>query len=116
MKTKASTITLATVITTWTLPFNFKDRWELNTGLSHYFYPDFENNNQLILWDARVAVNLLESKRLQVYLSGKDLLNQNTGINQYYLQNIYEQEVTQTLARYFMVGFKYAFQKLGAEI
>lgn len=91
-----------------------KTRWEISAGANHYFYPNFETNNQLLLIDAGLALNLLESRKLQVYLTGKDLLNQNTGISQYYQQNIYEQEITQTLARYFMLGVKYSFQRLGA--
>ena len=94
---------------------NLKDRWVFNAHVSHYFYPDFETNSQFVLLDARIACNLLKSRKLQIYVSGNDLLNQNTGINQYYLQNIYEEEITQTLARYFMFGVKYAFQKLGAK-
>jgi len=51
-----------------------------------------------------------------VYIYGKDLLNQNTGLSQYYVQNMYEREVTQTLGRYFMLGVKYSFKKLGAKM
>jgi hypothetical protein len=94
--------------------FKIKDRWLFNPQIDHFFYPDFETNNQLVLIDFSVAVNLLESRELQLFVSGKDMLNQNTGLNQYYLQNFYEQEVTQTLGRYFMAGIKYSFKKLGA--
>lgn len=93
--------------------FKIKDRWLINPIINHYFYPGFENNNQLILVDFTVACNFLESRKLQVFASAKDLLNQNTGLNQYYLQNFYEEEVTQTLGRYVMLGIKYSFQSLG---
>jgi hypothetical protein len=96
------------------LKIRLKERWVVSTNINHYFYPDFENNRQQIILDAKIGVNLLKSKKFQLYLAGNDLLNQNTGISQYYLQNIYEEETTTTLARYFMLGFKYSFQKLGA--
>lgn len=92
--------------------YNIKDRWELETDFTHSFFPNFTTNSEIMIWNARVGLNLLKSRKLQVYVSGMDLLNQNTGISQYYLQNIYEQETTQTLARYVMVGMKYSFQKL----
>jgi hypothetical protein len=96
------------------LKLKLKDRWVLSSDINHYFYPDFEVNSQQVILDAKIGVNLTKSRKLQLYLAGYDLLNQNTGINQYYLQNIYEEETTSTLARYFMLGFKYSFQKLGA--
>ena len=89
-----------------------KDRWEFRADMTHYFYPSFTTNNQIMIFNTSLGVNLLKSRKLQVYVAGMDLLNQNTGISQYYAQNIYEQEVTQTLARYVMVGMKYSFQKL----
>ncbi len=92
-----------------------KDRWVINAKAKHFFYPDFDNNNELLLVDFSIGLNLLESRKLQVNLSGKDLLNQNTGISQYYLQNIYEQETTQTLGRYALIGIKYSFQNMGKQ-
>lgn len=91
-----------------------KDRWVITSDINHYFFPDFENNNQQVILDSKIAVNLTKSRKFQIYLAGYDLLNQNTGINQFYFQNIYEEETTTTLARYFMLGIKYSFQKLGA--
>ncbi|MBN4072866.1 TonB-dependent receptor [Crocinitomix catalasitica] len=98
-----------------TLKIRLQDRWVFRADINHYFYPDFDDeNSQQIILDAKIGINLTKSKKLQVYIAGYDLLNQNTGISQYYLQNIYEKETTTTLARYFMLGFKYSFQKLGA--
>ncbi|MCH2233328.1 MAG: outer membrane beta-barrel protein [Crocinitomicaceae bacterium] len=91
-----------------------KDRWEFRADMTHYFYPSFTTNNQIMILNTSLGLNLLESRKLQVFVAGYDLLNQNTGINQYYVQNIYEQELTQTLARYVMLGVKYSFQKLSA--
>lgn len=92
-----------------------KKKWVLNANAKHYFYPGFENNNEQLIVNASIARNLLESKKLQIYVAGFDLLNQNTGINQTYFLNYFEQERTATLARYFMLGVKYSFQKLGGK-
>jgi len=43
------------------------------------------------------------------------LLNQNTGINQAYYLNYFEQERTATLARYFLLGVKFSFNKLAGK-
>lgn len=95
--------------------WKIKDRWELNANAKHYFFPGFESNNEQLIINASAACNFLESRKLQVYVSAFDLLNQNTGINQTYFLNYFEQERTATLARYFLVGVKYAFNKLGAK-
>jgi hypothetical protein len=104
--------------TNWSYFANFtlklKERFEFRTDINHYFYPKFQTNSQQVILNAKIGFNLLESKTLQLFISGRDLLNQNTGISQYYFQNIYEQETTSTLARYFMLGLKYSFQRLGA--
>lgn len=96
------------------LTLKLKDRVEFSSDITHYFYPAFQNNSQQVILNTKLAFNLTKSRKLQLYLAGYDLLNQNTGISQYYFQNIYERETTTTLARYFMVGMKFSFQKMGA--
>ncbi len=97
------------------LTLKAKDKWIFNVNAKHYFYPGFDLNNEQIIMNASIARNLLKSKELQVYVTANDILNQNTGINQSYYLNYFEQERTATLARYFMIGIKYSFQKLGAK-
>lgn len=92
-----------------------KDNWVFNVNAQHQFYPSFDTNNEQLIINGSVARNLLKSKKLQIYLAAFDVLNQNTGINQSYFLNYYEEEQTATLARYFMLGVKYSFQKLGAK-
>ena len=92
-----------------------KDKWIFNINAKHQFFPSFESNNEQVILNASIARNVLKSKKLQIYVAAFDLFNQNTGINQSYFLNYYEQERTTTLARYFMVGLKYSFQKLGAK-
>ncbi|MFD1553216.1 hypothetical protein DNU06_15245 [Putridiphycobacter roseus] len=95
------------------ITYNIKDRWVINGKAKHYFYPDFTTNKQQLIVDFSIGLNLLESRKLQVFVSGNDLLNQNTGLSQSYTQNIYEQQTTLTLGRYGLVGLKYAFERLG---
>lgn len=97
------------------LTVKLKDNWIFNGNLTHHFYPSFTANNEQMILNASVARNFLKSKKLQVYLAAFDLFNQNSGINQSYYLNYYEQERTATLARYAMLGIKYSFQKLGGE-
>lgn len=97
------------------LTLKIKDKWVFKADAKHYFYPSFETNNEQVIVNASIARNFLKSKKLQAYVAVYDLLNQNTGINQSYFLNYYEQQRTATLARYFMVGLKFSFQKLGAK-
>jgi len=97
------------------LTVKLKDKWELKSDVNHFFYPDFEANSQQVIINASIARNLLKSKKLQVYLAANDLLNQNTGINQAYYLNYFEQERTATLARYFLLGVKFSFNKLAGK-
>jgi len=90
-----------------------KDRFVIESKVTHQFYPDFESASDILLWSAKVAANFGEEKKLQVYISANDLLNQNTGFSQYYQLNYYEEMRTATLARFFMVGLKYNFRKMG---
>ncbi|NOQ70592.1 MAG: TonB-dependent receptor [Crocinitomix sp.] len=97
------------------LTLKLKDKWVFKADAKHYFYPSFETNNEQIIVNTSIARNLLKSKKLQAYVAVYDLLNQNSGINQNYFLNYYEQQRTATLARYFMLGLKFSFQKLGAK-
>lgn len=97
------------------LTLKLKDKWILKADAKHYLYPSFETNNEQIIVNASIARNFLKSKKLQAYVAVFDLLNQNSGINQSYFLNYYEQQRTATLSRYFMLGLKFSFQKLGAK-
>ena len=68
----------------------------------------FSNSTQVLILNLHIGLNLTPSRNLQVYLSLKDLLNQNQGIFQNYQQNVFEQSSSQTLGRYGMIGLKYA--------
>ena len=97
------------------IKYTIKKNVILSVDLSHNFYPDFATNRQQLSLNAKVATNLLKSKKLQVFVSGNDLLMQNVGIRQNYVQNIYEEITTRSLSRYFLIGARFAFQSLGAK-
>ncbi len=90
-----------------------KDKWVLSINMKHYFYPGFNEANDQIIINTSIARNILESKKLQIYVSANDILNQNSGVNQAYYLNYYEKEQTATLGRYILVGMKYSFNKMG---
>lgn len=93
---------------------SFKKRFLISLDANHYFFPQLADNSQQIILNAQLAVNLLKSRRLRLFVAGYDLLNQRQGIQQNFIQNIYEEELTATLSRYTTVGLKYAFNKFGA--
>lgn len=95
------------------LTLKLKGKWEFNSNMKHYFYPGFSTGGEQIIINSSIARNFLESKKLQVYVSANDILNQNTGISQSYYLNYYEKEKTATLGRYFLLGLKFSFNKLG---
>jgi len=90
-----------------------KDNWVLNTNMKHHFYPGFTEVSDQMIINTSIGRNFLDSKKLQIYVSVNDLLNQNTGINQSYFLNYYEKEEAVTLGRYFLIGVKFSFKKMG---
>jgi len=90
-----------------------KDKWVLNANMKHHFYPVFTEVSDQMIINTSIGRNFLDSKKLQVYVSVNDLLNQNTGINQSYFLNYYEKEEAVTLGRYFLIGVKFSFKKMG---
>ncbi len=92
--------------------FSLKKRVLISFDANHYFFPQLET--QQFILNAQVAVSLLKSRKLRLYIAGYDLLKQRQGIQQNFTQNIYEEVVTSTLTRYATFGLKYAFNKFGA--
>ncbi len=90
-----------------TVTLKIRNRTYLNVNVSHTFFSGTLNTNQILLLNFHAGVNLMKSRNLQVYVTTKDLLNQNSNINQNYQQNIFEQSSIQTLGRYGMIGLKY---------
>jgi len=94
-----------------TATIKIKDRLVVNFSGNHTLFSGLNTSNQILLLNFHMGLNLTSSRKLQVYVSLKDLLNQNKGINQNYQQNVFEQSSTQALGRYGMIGLKWAFIK-----
>ncbi|SMC72024.1 outer membrane beta-barrel family protein [Pedobacter africanus] len=79
------------------------------TGKSQTFN---ESLNRLI-WDAYISKKFMKSKDLVLTLTGKDLLNQNSGFSRSVSGNMINQNTYTTIRRYFMLSLSWDFNKMG---
>jgi hypothetical protein len=79
------------------------------TGKSQTFN---ESLNRLI-WDASISKKFMKSKDLVLSLTGKDLLNQNSGFSRSVSGNMINQNTYTTIRRYFMLSLSWDFNKMG---
>ncbi|MNK91887.1 hypothetical protein D3C87_1120040 [compost metagenome] len=79
------------------------------TGKSQAFN---ESLNRLI-WDASISRKFMKSRELELSLTGKDLLNQNSGFSRSVSSNIISQNTYITIQRYFMLTLSWDFNKMG---
>lgn len=79
------------------------------TGKSQAFN---ESLNRLI-WNASLNKKFLKTESLNLSLSGKDLLNQNSGFNRSVYNNTINQSNSTTIQRYFMLSLAWDFNKMG---
>lgn len=79
------------------------------TGKSQAFN---ESLNRLI-WNASVNKKFLKTESLNLSLSGKDLLNQNSGFSRSVYNNTINQSNSTTIQRYFMLSLAWDFNKMG---
>lgn len=79
------------------------------TGKSQAFN---ESLNRLI-WNASINKKFLKTESLNLSLSGKDLLNQNSGFSRSVYNNTINQSNSTTIQRYFMLSLAWDFNKMG---
>ncbi|WP_316816953.1 outer membrane beta-barrel family protein [Pedobacter nyackensis] len=79
------------------------------TGKSQAFN---ETLNRLI-WNASINKKFLKTESLNLSLSGKDLLNQNSGFSRSVYNNTINQSNSTTIQRYFMLSLSWDFNKMG---
>lgn len=79
------------------------------TGKSQAFN---ESLNRLI-WGASIHKKFLKTESLNLSLSGRDLLNQNSGFNRSVYNNTINQSNSTTIQRYFMLSLAWDFNKMG---
>lgn len=73
----------------------------------------FDESINRLTWDASVNKKFLKSESLVLSLTGKDLLNQNTGFNRSVYNNTINQSNNTTIQRYFLLSLTWDFNKMG---
>ncbi|PYF68873.1 TonB-dependent receptor [Pedobacter nutrimenti] len=78
-------------------------------GKTESFNEDFKRT----IWNASLSKKFFKSEELKLSLSGRDLLNQNTGFNRSAYGNMLTQTNFTTIKRYFMCSLTWDFNKMG---
>ena len=73
----------------------------------------FNENFSRLIWNASVSKKFFKEENLRLSLSGRDLLNQNTGFNRGAYGNMITQTNFTTIKRYFMCSLVWDFNKMG---
>ena len=73
----------------------------------------FDEDFSRFILDAAITKKFLKSEGLRFTISGKDLLNQNTGFNRSAYGNVISQTNYTTITRYFMGSITWDFNKMG---
>jgi len=94
---------------------NITDNWSVSTEFDYTIYNgDAVGTQQSIpIWQASVRRYFLKNRRAELRFTAMDLLNRNVGINWTSNLNYIEEEVINSLGRYFMLTFKYQIRKFG---
>jgi hypothetical protein len=71
----------------------------------------FDQNNNVITWNASITKKILPKDKGLLRLSVNDLLNQNLGFNRFATSNMVKEDNYQTLRRYFLLSFIWNFAK-----
>lgn len=88
---------------------NITDAWTFSSifDYSQYSNASFGSAISTAIWEANIAYRFLKNKKGTLKLIGRDLLNQNLGINRYNQLNFLLDQRVISLGRYFMVSFSY---------
>lgn len=73
----------------------------------------FENNTNVILWNAWIGKKFLKKENLLLKASVNDLLNQNIGFDRTVNTNYISQNTYSTIQRYFLLSLVWNFTKAG---
>jgi hypothetical protein len=71
----------------------------------------FDQNNNVILWNAYIGYKLLKDDKAMIKFSAHDLLNQNKGYYRYISNTNITENNFQTINRYFLLSFVWNFSK-----
>ncbi|HMO38934.1 MAG TPA: TonB-dependent receptor [Saprospiraceae bacterium] len=95
---------------------NLTNGFSIGSSFNYAIYNSINGdglNQEVPIWNASLSKFLL-NRRGELRLSVNDLLNRNVGINRIADINFVQEEVIRSLGRYFMLGFTYSLQQLGA--
>ncbi|MEM1120326.1 MAG: TonB-dependent receptor [Bacteroidota bacterium] len=91
------------------LSLNLTDSWTVSSifDYTNYSNASFGDAIATAIWEASMDFHFLKNKKGTLSLIGRDLLNQNVGINRFNQANfLLDQRVT-SLGRYFLLQFSY---------
>lgn len=95
---------------TWFLPLNFI----LSTEMDYYINSGRADgyNQSFPYWNGYLAKQLFENNQAEIRFSVNDILNQNTKIDRFAIENYIEDTRSNVLQRYFMISFMYNLSRL----
>ncbi len=98
------------------LDVNFSLPWKIdfNTDIDGNFRQKtsvFDQNNNVVTWNAAITKKILKKDKGLLKLSVNDLLNQNQGFSRFATSNMVKEDNYQTLQRYFLLSFVWNFAK-----
>jgi len=73
----------------------------------------FDQSINRLIWDASINKKFLKTESLNLSLTGRDLLNQNSGFSRSVYNNTINQSNNTTIRRYFMLSLAWDFNKMG---
>jgi len=92
------------------LPLNFEISTSLNWMIRQKTVV-FDNNNNVLKWNAHVSKKFLKNKELELRASVNDILNQNIGYMRSAQDNYITQNTYNTIRRYGMISLIWNFTK-----
>lgn len=92
------------------LPWKFEVNNEIQVNLRQKTEV-FDQNNNVVLWNAYIGRKLLKNDKAIIKISGHDILNQNKGYNRSINSNVLREDNYQTIKRFFLISFVWNFSK-----
>jgi len=88
---------------------NITNSWAVNSVFDYSYYSNtsFGSAVSTAIWEASIEYHFLKNRRGTLKLIGRDLLNQNVGVNRYNQLNFLLDQRVISLGRYFMLSFSY---------
>ncbi|MDB5245736.1 MAG: hypothetical protein JWQ40_130 [Segetibacter sp.] len=98
-----------------TLPFKLEFNTDVNANLRQKT-STFDNNNNVIVWNAYVGRKLFKNDKGLISIRGNDLLDQNKGFSRFIGSNVVTENSYTTLRRYFMLNFTWNFSRTPGDV